>query len=85
MRIYSHTRSWRTEILVSASLHVDYDIQEFFLASLALGFRTALSKAAKSLSSLIGVVGGQRGIHTSRPKYLAFFLRVTLQRHPRTM
>ena len=49
------------ETLSSTSLHVSAKIHVFFLASWAFGLGMDLRRAVKSPSSLVSVVGGQRG------------------------
>ena len=66
------------------SLRVSSKIHAFFLASRALGLGMALRRATKSLSSLVRVVGGRRGICVRHPRYLVCSLRGALRRHPRT-
>ena len=62
--------------LVSESLHVSAKIHAFFRDSRALGFGIARLRDAKSLSSLVRVVGGKIGSHMRRPRYLVCSLRV---------
>ena len=64
------------DTLVSTILHVDAKIQAFFRASCAFGFDISLRKAAKIMSSIVGVVRGQRGGRMQRPRYLVCSLRV---------
>ena len=80
----SFTGYWRVETLFSASLNTASDIHMFSLASQARGFGTALRRAAKIPSSLVGVVGGWRWSRLRLPNYLAFSLREALRRQPRT-
>ena len=60
------------------SLHVAAEIHEFFLASLASGFGTALLRAAKITFSLVGAVGGRRERRLRPLRYLACSLRGAL-------
>ena len=78
--IYRHA-----EKLLSTSLHVTADIHMFFLAPWDCGFGTALSRAAKIPSSLVGEVGGWRDSQLRPSRYLAWSLRGALCRQPRTM
>ena len=50
-------------------LHVSSNIHAFFLASRALGLGMALRRATKSLSSIVGIVGGRRGKCVRLPRY----------------
>ena len=84
MREWSLVGSRRAETLLSTSLHMVSDIHTFFRASLNLGFKTALRRSAKSPSSLVGVVRGWRGDCLILLRYLEYFLRSALRRHPRT-
>ena len=61
IRAWSFTGSCLAENLSSKSIHVNSDIHAFFLASRSWGFGTALRRAAKIPSSLVGAVGGRRG------------------------
>ena len=74
----------RAETLLSTSLHAASKIYAFFRASRALGFGTALCRAVKSPSSLVGVVGGRRGSRLRLPRYSECFLRGALRRQPST-
>ena len=56
-------------------LHVYSEIRAFFLASWALGFWMALLRAAKSPSSLVGVVGVWRSICVRLLRYLVCSFR----------
>ena len=85
MRDWSCAGFQCADTLMSTRLHVASKIQLFFLDSFDLGFEIVLLKAANILSSLIGVVGGSRGIRVSRLRYSACYLRVALQRQPNTM
>ena len=73
----------RAETLFLMSLHLSSKIQSFFLASCVFGFGVALWRAAKSLSFLVGEVGGQRWRRVLFLRYLLCFLRGVLRRHPR--
>ena len=75
--------SWRAETLSLTSLHVSLKINAFFLSSQALGFGMDLHRAAKSLSSLVGVVRGRRKSCVRLPRYPVCYLRGALLRHPR--
>ena len=66
--VWPFAGSRRAETLLSTSLHVAANIQSFFLASRARAFRTALRKAAKMLSSLVGAFGGRRGSFFRPPR-----------------
>ena len=79
-RDWTHSRSFRADTLVLTSLHTAYDIQALLLASIAFNFGIALRRSAKSLSSLIRVVGGRRGYLMCRPRYWECSLRVALRR-----
>ena len=61
------------ETLLSTSLHVASKIHVFFLASRAWGFGTALQRAAKIPSSLIGEVGGRKGVPLAPPEIFGLF------------
>ena len=54
---WSRTGYRRVDTFVSMRLHVSAKIHVFLLASRALGFGVARRRAAKSLSSLVGVDG----------------------------
>ena len=73
------------ETPMSTSLHVYANIHAFFYASRALGFRTALWRAMKSLYYVVRVVGGRRGSCVCHPRYLVCSIRVALWRHPNIM
>ena len=85
MMDWSRAGSWRAENLASTILHMDPEIQALFLAYPAFGFGISLCKAAKNLSSIVGVVGGQRGICVRLPRYLSCLLRGALRRQTVTM
>ena len=74
----------RAENLLLKILHLATDIHAFFRASLDLGSGTALLRAVKSLTSLVGGVGGRRGSHLRLLSYLECSLRGKTRRHPRT-
>ena len=67
MSDWSRAGYWRVETLVSTNLHVADKIQELFHASRAFGFGISLLRAAKIMTSLIGVVRVRRG---SRMRFL---------------
>ena len=83
--VWSCAGSWRADTLLLMSLHVASNTQEFVLASLDFGSGIALRRAAKSLSSLVRVVRGRRGICVRRLRYSVCYLREALQRHTRNM
>ena len=85
IRDWSFAGSRRAETLPSTSLHVASEIHAFSLESRAWVFRTALHKAAKIPSSLVGAFGGRRGSRFRPLRYLACSLKGALQIHPRTM
>ena len=66
-------------------LHMASKIHAFFLASCASGFGTALRRAAKILSTLVGAVGGRREIPLSPLRYLAYSLSGDVWRQHRTI
>ena len=78
MRAWSLAVPLRAETLSFTSLHVYANIHVFFLSSQAFGLGVALFRTAKSLSSLVEVVGGRRGVPVLRPRYLVFSLRGAL-------
>ena len=80
IRPRSRAGSWRSETLMLTILHMSTDIHAFFLASRALEFGSALHRAMKSPSYLVGVVGDRRGIRVRRLRYFVCSLRVALQR-----
>ena len=73
------------ETLLSTIFHVASEIHMFSLASRACSFEMALRRAAKILSSLVGVVGGRRGRYLRPPRYLECYLREALRRQSRTI
>ena len=75
----------RAQTLLSTFLHMSIDIHTFFLDSLVFGLGMDLRMASKSLSSLVGVVGGQRGIYVHLPRYLVCSVRGDLRRHHRNI
>ena len=85
MRVWFCDRPGSAENLSSTSLHMSAEIHTLFLDSHVFGFWMYLRRAAKSLSSLVGVDGGRRGIHIRHRRYLVCHLRGYLQRHPRTV
>ena len=54
------------------------NIQELFLASHDFGLGMDIRRSAKSTSSLVGVVGGQRGIRMRRLRYSVCSIRGVL-------
>ena len=84
MSVWYFAISRREETLESMSLHVAAKIHEFFRAYRARGFGTALCRAAKIVSSLVGSIGGQRGGFLRPPSYRVFSFREALYRQPRT-
>ena len=89
MRLSHQMNAWSragyrsAETLVLTSLHMSTDIHAFFCASRVFCFGIARQRAATSLSTLVGVVGCQRGIRVRLPRYFLFSLRVALRMHPR--
>ena len=77
--------SRRVETLSSTSLHVSSEIHSFRLPSRTFAFGTALCRAAKASSSLVGVVGGLRGHFFRPPRYLLCYVREALGRQLSTM
>ena len=77
--------SRRAETLSSMSLHVSAKIQAFCLASHVFALGTALRRAAKSSSILVGFTGGLTGHRFRPPRYRFVSDRGALGRQPRTM
>ena len=80
MRPWWRAKSQHAENIVSTSLHVSAKINMFFFDSHDLGLGNYQQRAAKILSSLVGVVGGWRGVCMRRPRYFAYYLMVVLWR-----
>ena len=78
MRVLFRAGTQRTETLSLMSLHMYANIQAFFLASHEFGLGMDLRRSAKITSSLVGVVGGQRGIHMRRLRYSVCSIRGVL-------
>ena len=75
LQIFAYTLApCRTETLSLMSLHISSDIHSFVLRSLTCGFGTALRRAAKMPSSLVGLVGGLSGSFLRPPELLNMLL-----------
>ena len=85
MMSWSCSRSFRAETFSLMSLHMDSDIQPFFLASLYFVLGISLRRAAKIPSSLIGLVGGHIWRRMLLPRYLVCSLMGAIRRQPRTI
>ena len=72
--------SRRAETLLSTSLHFSSDVQAFRLAARGCAFRTALRRAAKSLSTHVSFVGSLIGHRFLSPKYLLCSVREAIGR-----
>ena len=78
------TRCRHMDIPFLMRLHVSSEIRVLFMSSCAFGFWIALCMSAKSMSSLVRVVGGWMGSCLSRPRYSVCSPRGVLWSHPRT-
>ena len=82
--VWTFSVSRRAETLLSTSLRVAAEIHSFLLAYHTRGFGTALCRAAKILSSLVGSVSSRRGSFFRPLRYRMCSLREALLRKPRT-